>query len=84
MRLVYSLITLPNSEGGAGITPKQGEWNLVESIFALHDHDFNKKWLKDWSTKWIIGPDDLKVIRDRFGEKVFYLSIRCIARRMRG
>ncbi|KAF3192388.1 hypothetical protein TWF106_001527 [Orbilia oligospora] len=75
LRLVYSLITLPNSEGGAGITPKQGEWNLVESIFALHDHDFNKKWLKDWSTKWIIGPDDLKVIRDRFGEKIaFYFA----------
>lgn len=75
LRLVYSLITLPNSEGGAGITPKQGEWNLVESIFALHDHDFNKKWLKDWSTKWIIGPEDLKVMRDRFGEKVaFYFA----------
>ncbi|KAK6357887.1 hypothetical protein TWF730_007244 [Orbilia blumenaviensis] len=75
LRLVYSLITLPNSEGGAGITPKQGEWSLVESIFALHDHDFNKKWLKDWSTKWIIGPEDLKVIRDRFGEKVaFYFA----------
>ncbi|KAK6532287.1 hypothetical protein TWF281_006478 [Arthrobotrys megalospora] len=75
LRLVYSLITLPNSEGGAGITPKQGEWNLVESIFALHDHDFNKKWLKDWSTKWIIGPEDLKVMRDRFGEKIaFYFA----------
>ncbi|KAK6501147.1 hypothetical protein TWF481_008995 [Arthrobotrys musiformis] len=75
LRLVYSLITLPNSEGGAGITPKQGEWSLVESIFALHDHDFNKKWLKDWSTKWIIGPEDLKIMRDRFGEKVaFYFA----------
>ncbi|KAF3939710.1 Anoctamin-10 [Dactylella cylindrospora] len=75
LRIVYSLITLPNSEGGAGITPKQGEWNLVESIFALHDHEFNKKWLKDWSTKWLIGPEDLKVIRDRFGEKIaFYFA----------
>ncbi|KAF3927605.1 Anoctamin-10 [Arthrobotrys entomopaga] len=75
LRLVYSLITLPNSEGGAGITPKQGEWNLVQSIFALHDHDFNKKWLKDWSTKWLIGPQDLKIIRDRFGEKIaFYFA----------
>ncbi|KAK6347814.1 hypothetical protein TWF718_005638 [Orbilia javanica] len=75
LRLVYSLITLPSNEGGAGITPKQGEWSLVESIFALHDHDFNKKWLKDWSTKWIIGPEDLKIIRDRFGEKIaFYFA----------
>ncbi|KAK6341664.1 hypothetical protein TWF696_008733 [Orbilia brochopaga] len=75
LRLVYSLITLPNSEGGAGITPKQGEWTLVESVFALHDREFNKKWLKDWSTKWMIGPEDLKVIRDRFGEKIaFYFA----------
>ncbi|EWC44744.1 hypothetical protein DRE_06522 [Drechslerella stenobrocha 248] len=75
LRLVYSLITLPNSEGGAGITPKQGEWSLVESIFALHDRDFNKKWLKDWSTKWMIGPADLKIMRDRFGEKIaFYFA----------
>ncbi|RVD85297.1 uncharacterized protein DFL_003623 [Arthrobotrys flagrans] len=70
-----SLENEPFTDGGAGITPKQGEWNLVESIFALHDHDFNKKWLKDWSTKWIIGPEDLKVMRDRFGEKVaFYFA----------
>ncbi|EPS38450.1 hypothetical protein H072_7796 [Dactylellina haptotyla CBS 200.50] len=75
LRLVYSLITLPSSEGGAGITPKQGEWNLVESVFGLHDHEFNKRWLKDWSTKWLIGPEDLRVIRDRFGEKIaFYFA----------
>lgn len=42
LRIVWQLITLPESEGGAGITPKQGEWKLVESIFPLHDHEFNK------------------------------------------
>lgn len=39
---MWQLITLPKSEGGAGITPKQGEWKLVESVFPLHDHKFNK------------------------------------------
>ena len=42
LRLVYLLITLPEDEGGAGITPKQGEWNCVESLFTLHDKKFNK------------------------------------------
>lgn len=42
LRIVWQLIILPESEGGAGITPKQGEWKLVESIFPLHDREFNK------------------------------------------
>jgi anoctamin-10 len=42
LRIVWQLITLPESEGGAGITPKQGQWDLVESVFPLHDHEFNK------------------------------------------
>lgn len=42
LRIVWQLITLPDSEGGAGITPKQGQWDLVESVFPLHDHEFNK------------------------------------------
>lgn len=42
LRVVHKLITLPVGEGGVGITPKQGPWTLVESIFPLHDHDFNK------------------------------------------
>ncbi|CUS07791.1 unnamed protein product [Tuber aestivum] len=42
LRIVHKLITLPVGEGGAGITPEQGPWTLVESIFPLHDHDFNK------------------------------------------
>ena len=42
LRLVYQLITLPKEEGGAGITVGQGNWDLVESIFPLHDRVFNK------------------------------------------
>ncbi|KAF8453652.1 plasma membrane stress response protein-like protein [Terfezia claveryi] len=75
LRLVYLMITLPPGEGGAGITPKQGEWDLVESIFALHDREFEKEWLKRWSTSWTISKDDLTTLRDKFGEKVgFYFA----------
>ena len=69
-RIVHHLITCTPSEGGAGITPKSGEWKHVESIFPLHDHDFNKHWLSKWSKETFLKPEDLDEIRDRFGEKV--------------
>jgi len=70
LRIIYEMITNPKSEGGAGITPKQGEWAGVESIFALHDHTFNKEWLKEWATKYMLKVEDLDEMRNRFGEKV--------------
>lgn len=70
LRVVHAMITQPITEGGAGITPGKGEWSLVESIFPLHDSKFNKEWMKEWSTKWAVGSEDLKNLRDMFGEKV--------------
>ena len=63
------MIAAPLEDGGAGITPKVGEWKNVESIFPLHDQGFNKKWLREWSTKTFLQPEDLDEIRDRLGEK---------------
>jgi len=75
LRLVYLLITKPREEGGAGITPKSGEWKGVESIFPLHDHAFNKAWIKDLTSKTFLDAKDLTEIRNRFGEKIaFYFS----------
>ncbi|PBP15808.1 DUF590-domain-containing protein [Diplocarpon rosae] len=54
LRLPYLLITKPRSEGGAGITPKEGEWKGVESVFALHDQSFNNAWLKDITSKQLL------------------------------
>ncbi|KAK5107793.1 hypothetical protein LTR62_000661 [Meristemomyces frigidus] len=71
-RIIYQLITNPQSEGGAGITPKKGDWENVESVFALHDHVYNKEWIKKWSTQWILTAQDLDEIRDRMGEKIAY------------
>jgi anoctamin-10 len=70
LRIIYQLITNPASEGGAGITPKEGEWVNVESIFALHDHAYNKDWIKKWSSQYILKTEDLDDIRNRLGEKV--------------
>ncbi|KAF4552273.1 Calcium-activated chloride channel-like protein [Elsinoe fawcettii] len=75
LRIIHRLITLPESEGGAGITAKQGEWKNVESIFALHDHAYNKAWIKRWSTKYLLDAQDIDEIRDRLGENIaFYFA----------
>jgi len=70
LRIVYQLITNPREEGGAGITPKEGEWQEVETVFALHDHEYNRGWIKRWATTYMLDIKDLDEIRDRFGEKV--------------
>ncbi|KAJ4376447.1 hypothetical protein N0V83_001731 [Neocucurbitaria cava] len=75
LRIIYQLITNPRSEGGAGITPKEGEWEGVESVFALHDHAYNKDWIKKWSSQWLLTTEDLDDIRNRLGEKIaFYFA----------
>lgn len=75
LRLAYLLITKPKNEGGAGITPKVGHWKHVASIFPLHDREFNRKWITQWSTKYYLDDDDINQIRDRFGERVaFYFA----------
>ncbi|KAH9877642.1 hypothetical protein IAQ61_003010 [Plenodomus lingam] len=75
LRIIYQLITNPVSEGGAGITPKDGEWENVDSIFALHDHAYNKDWIKKWSSQYLLQTEDLDDIRNRLGEKIaFYFA----------
>jgi anoctamin-10 len=75
LRIIYQLITNPTDEGGAGITPKEGEWKGVESIFALHDHAYNKDWIKKWTSSYFLKTEDLDDIRNRLGEKIaFYFA----------
>ncbi len=69
-RQIHSMIAAPKEEGGAGITPKHGDWKNVESIFALQDHVKNKKWLSEFSTKTFLTPEDIDEVRDTVGEKV--------------
>jgi hypothetical protein len=70
LHLVYELLTLPETDGGAGVSNITDEY--IQSIFPLHDEEFNKKWIKSWSHKWKVTDDDLLKIRDQFGEKIAY------------
>jgi hypothetical protein len=42
LRVVHLLITCPERDGGAGVTPGLDGWTYVESIFPLHDTKFNR------------------------------------------
>lgn len=68
-RQIHHMICCPTEEGGAGITPKYGEWKNVEAVFPLHDHVKNKKWLTEFSRKTFLSADDLDEIRNTVGEK---------------
>ena len=72
-RLIHHIITVSKEEGGAGITPKHGEWENVESVYPIHDPAFNKEWIKKWSTTSFLKAKDLDEIRDKLGEKVHFL-----------
>lgn len=79
LRIVYNLITRSIDKGGAGITPRVGDWHDVDAILPLHDQEFNKSWLKEWSRKYVLSVEDLTKIRDHYGEKVGLCSRYCQA-----
>lgn len=47
LRVVHLLITSPERDGGAGVTPGLDGWNYVESIFPLHDSKFNRVYSEE-------------------------------------
>jgi len=61
LRLVSTFITSTPADGGLGIIPGSGEWDLVESIMALHDRDFNEKWVRSWSPRQIVSVELEKI-----------------------
>ncbi|KAK7204012.1 calcium-activated chloride channel-domain-containing protein [Myxozyma melibiosi] len=70
LRLVHDRLTKPEKENGLGITPGEGDWVYISSIFAPHDPAFDVAWIKRWSKKYVLDDDELELIRNTFGEKV--------------
>ena len=62
VRLVYEYITSTTTDsGGLGVAPGAEQWSRVTSIMAIHDQEFNERWLKAWSTHGVESVDLDKV-----------------------
>jgi len=50
LRIVHGYVTSTHADGGLGIHPGAPEWDLVDSVTVIHDHQFNETWIHSWST----------------------------------
>ncbi|KAF7371154.1 hypothetical protein MSAN_00750800 [Mycena sanguinolenta] len=69
IRLVHASITSMPSDGGLGISPDAPEWDLVESVMALHDREFNEHWIHAWTTSRYVSVKQ-ENLREQFGDSV--------------
>lgn len=69
LRLVHAYISSSPADGGLGISHDAPEWDLVESIFPLHNRDFNDRWVRAWTPRNIASVQ-LERIRDQFGDSL--------------
>ncbi|KAG6336075.1 hypothetical protein ID866_3022 [Astraeus odoratus] len=69
IRLVHTYVTSTPQDGGLGVIPECNDWDLVQSVMALHDHDFNEQWIRLW-TRHRIASVQLEKIRDQFGDSI--------------
>lgn len=70
LRSVYHAVTWQKHLGGAGITPKVGQWKNITAAIPLHDRSANAELLRKWSRTIFLTAEDLDAIRALFGEKV--------------
>ncbi|KAJ7163483.1 calcium-activated chloride channel-domain-containing protein [Mycena crocata] len=69
IRLVHAFITSTPADGGLGISPDSSEWDLVESVLALHDREFNDHWIHAWTTSRFVSVKQER-LREQFGDAV--------------
>jgi hypothetical protein len=62
---VHSYVTATPSDGGLGIHPDNDAWSRVESIMALHDPEFNNRWIHSVTKTIDIGHNQLDIIRSQ-------------------
>ncbi|KIL56516.1 hypothetical protein M378DRAFT_172635 [Amanita muscaria Koide BX008] len=71
IRLIHSYVTSMPIDGGLGITPDSPDWDCVESVFPLHDKEFDEAWIHSWQPKQPLHVAVGK-IRDELGDSVAY------------
>ena len=67
LRIIYEYVTSTRYDGGLGIVPGSKEWSRIESVVALHDHEFNDLWMRTWTRRQVgfgIGRAELDKIKD--------------------
>ncbi|KAJ7483438.1 calcium-activated chloride channel-domain-containing protein [Mycena latifolia] len=69
IRLVHAFITSTPADGGLGISPDSPQWDLVESVMALHDRAFNENWIHAWTTSRFVSVKQER-LREQFGDSV--------------
>jgi anoctamin-10 len=59
--------------GGLGLRPDADP--VVLALYPLHDHVFNRRWLRTWAAQWWVRTRDVTAVRDQYGEEVgFYFA----------
>lgn len=51
IRIIHSYISSTPSDGGLGISSDSSDWDLVHSMFPLHNRQFNTAWVKTWKPR---------------------------------
>ncbi len=72
LHLVHCYVTSSPSDGGLGIHPDNDAWSRVESIMALHDPEFNDRWMHSVTHTIDIGRDQLDFIRSQVRASILF------------
>ncbi|KAJ3869112.1 calcium-activated chloride channel-domain-containing protein [Lentinula novae-zelandiae] len=83
IRLVHSYITSANSDGGLGIHPDIPRWDLIQTVFCLHDRVFNELWVHSWASNWLSTASvPQEEIRAHFGDalSLYFIFIQSYTR----
>jgi len=62
LRLIHDYVTSSPQDGGLGIVPCS-EWDLVDSVMALHDRKFDQTWIHSLTHE--LSPFDVGKIREQ-------------------
>lgn len=75
VRLVHAYLTSTPHDGGLGIIPGCREWDLVQSVMALHNHEFNDQWIRLWA-RHRIASVELEKVRDQVCFVILCLGVK--------